>query len=340
MIGCVRTSKLRVMSILVPCVAVTVAACAAPPHENISMTASAVAPGLGTTQSFAVLAGSTVTNTGPTVVTSNLGVSPGLSVTGFPPGEVNGGTIHASDAVAAQAQNDLTTAYNALAGQACSTNLTGQDLGGLTLTPGTYCFTSSAQLTGTLTLDAQGDPAAVFVLQIGSTLTTASHSSVRMINGGNGCNVYWQVGSSATVGTGTIIAGSIMALTSITLTTGASVQGRALARNGAVTMDTNAVSASTCQSSSSGGGSDAGSDASLDSAAIADAGGGSVVDAGSHVDAGDLSDAGAAGGDAGDVNSGDASDAGGEVVDAAPSSDAGTGTTCVCFSGGFCCGWM
>jgi Ice-binding-like len=192
--------------------------------------------------SFAVLAGSTVTNTAtPTIVTGNLGVSPGSAVTGFPPGIVTGGSIHQDDAVAASAQSDLTTLYNSLAGTGCNSNLTGQDLGGKTLTPGVYCFSTSAQLTGTLTLDAQGDPNAVFVFQIGSTLTTASASSVLLINGASSCNVFWQIGSSATLGTGTSLAGTIAALTSITLNTGASLSGRALARNGAVTLDDNNV---------------------------------------------------------------------------------------------------
>jgi hypothetical protein len=134
---------------------------------------------LGTAQSFGVLAGSTVTNTGSTTVTGNLGVSPGTAVTGFPPGIVTGGTIHLNDAAAAQAQSDVTTAYNAIAGTACNVDLTGQDLGGLTLTPGVYCFSSSAQLTGTLTLNALGNPSALFIFKIGSSLTTASSSSVR-----------------------------------------------------------------------------------------------------------------------------------------------------------------
>jgi Ice-binding-like len=193
--------------------------------------------------SFAVLAGSTVTNTAtPTVVNGNLGVSPGSAVTGFPPGTVVGGSIHAADAVAAAAQAQLTTLYNNLATAACNTNLTGQDLGGKTLTPGVYCFASSAQLTGTLTLDAQGDPNAVFIFQIGSTLTTASAASVLLINGASSCGVFWQIGSSATLGTGTALAGSVVALTSITLNTGASVSGRTLARNGAVTLDDSTVS--------------------------------------------------------------------------------------------------
>ena len=204
------------------------------------------APSLGSAQSFAVLGGSTVTNTGSSVITGDLGVSPGSAVTGFPPGLVVSGTIHAADALALSAQNSVTTAYNSLAGQPCTQDLTGQDLGGLILTPGVYCFSSSAQLTGTLTLNAQGNANAVFIFQIGSTLTTASGSSVVLINGGSPCNVFWQVGSSATLGTTTSFVGNILALTSITLTTSASVTGRALARNGAVTLDTNTVTTAAC----------------------------------------------------------------------------------------------
>jgi len=207
---------------------------------------AATAPSLGTAQRFAVLGGSAVTNTGPSTITGDLGVSPGNAVSGFPPGLVAGGTIHSADAVALQAQRDVTTAYNALAGQACDTVLTGQDLGGLTLTPGVYCYAAAAQLTGTLTLDAQGNPSAVFIFQIGSTLTTASNATVRVINGGSPCNIYWKVGSSATLGTATTFVGNILALTSITLTTGANISGRALARNGAVTLDTNTGSFAAC----------------------------------------------------------------------------------------------
>lgn len=191
--------------------------------------------------SFSVLGGSTVTNTGTTTVNGNLGVSPGTAVTGFPPGVVVG-TIHSADAAAGQAQTSLTTLYNQLAGMTCNTSLTGQDLGGLTLTPGVYCFASSAQLTGTLTLNAQNNPNAVFVFQIGSTLTTASNSSVVLINNASSCGLFWQVGSSATLGTGTALAGSIVALSSITLNSGASVAGRTLAQNGAVTLAGNQVS--------------------------------------------------------------------------------------------------
>jgi hypothetical protein len=198
---------------------------------------------LGTAQNFGVLAGSTATNTGATTVNGNVGVSPGTAVTGFPPGVIIGGAIHSNDAVAQQAQNDLTTAYNNIAATPCNVDLTGQDLGGLTLTPGVYCFTSSAQLTGALTLNALGNPNALFLFKIGSTLTTASASSVTVINnGGSSCNkVFWQVGSSATLGTGTSFTGDILALSSITFTTGANSNGRALARNGAVTLDGNNV---------------------------------------------------------------------------------------------------
>ncbi len=204
---------------------------------------AATAPDLGTAETFVVLGASTVTNTGTSVLTGDLGLSPGLSITGFPPGVVNG-TTYVGGAVAMQAQSDLVTAYNDLAGQACDTELTGVDLGGLTLPPGAYCFSSSAQLTGTLTLDAQGDPNAVFVFQIGSSLTTASSSVVEVINGGSQCNVFWQVGSSATLGTSTVFAGSILALTSITSTTSADVSGQLLALNGAVTLDT--ITAAVC----------------------------------------------------------------------------------------------
>ncbi len=229
---------------IAPLFALTLAACSSPTENRaISGLDQTV---LGDAQSFAVLAGSTVTNTGATTILGNLGVDPGLAVTGFPPGLVTGGTIHAGDAVALQAQVDTTVAYLALASEAPTADLTGQNLGGLTLTAGVYSFSSAAQLTGALTLDAQGDPNAIFVFQIGSTLTTASNSSVLVINGAGDCNIFWQVGSSATLGTTTAFKGNILALTSITLATGASVSGRALARNGAVTMDTNHVSTLAC----------------------------------------------------------------------------------------------
>lgn len=198
---------------------------------------------LGTASPFGVLAASAITNTGPSIVTGDLGISPNnaSSVTGFPPGQVIG-TSHFADAVAAQAQLDVTTAYNALAGMACGTVVTA-DLGGTTLTPGVYCAASTMGITGTLTLDAQNDPNALFVFQVGSTLTTGSASQVVVINGGSDCNVYWQIGSSATLGTGTNFVGNILALASITLTTGANSSGSLFARNGAVTLDGSSATA-------------------------------------------------------------------------------------------------
>jgi hypothetical protein len=219
------------------------------PHYN------AKAISLGTADNFAVLAGSAVTSTGNTVISGgNVGLSPNTasSITGFPPGIVNAPyTIQAANGVTLQAQSDLTTAYNTAAGLAPTHNLTGSDLGGLTLTPGVYFFSSSAQLTGMLTLDNQGIDDALFVFQIGSTLTTASGSSVVTINDGgqtlDGCNVFWQVGSSATLGTTTAFEGNILALTSITADTGATdLSGRLLARNGAVTLDDNTIDVPDC----------------------------------------------------------------------------------------------
>jgi len=205
---------------------------------------AAVAPSLGTAQSFAVLGATpNVTNTGPTVVTGDLGVSPALAVVGFPPGVVIG-TMHAGDTVAANAQSDNTTAYGALAGQACNTSFgVPTDLAGMTLVPGVYCFASSASNSGLLMLDAQGDANAVWVFKIASTLITAAGSTVTVINSGQGCNVFWQVGSSATLGTTTTFVGNILALTSITLQTNASLSGRALAQTGTVSLDSNNVTA-------------------------------------------------------------------------------------------------
>jgi type VI secretion system secreted protein VgrG len=201
---------------------------------------------LNSDTNFAILAGSTVTSTGATSVTGgNVGVSPGSAVTGFPPGTVTPPfTIQTANGVTLQAQNDLTTAFNTAAGLARTQNLTGQDLGNMTLTPGVYFFSSSAELTGTLTLNDEGNSDAQFVFQIGSTLTTASGSSVVTINGGTapGIDVFWQIGSSATLGTGTAFEGNILADASITLDTGATVlDGRLLAENGAVTLEDNTI---------------------------------------------------------------------------------------------------
>ena len=198
---------------------------------------------LGTAESYAVLAGETITNTGPTVLQGDLGLAPGTSVTGFPPGTVTG-NMNIANSVALQAQIDLTTAYNYLADLPSDADLSDLDLGGMILLAGTYTFSSSAQLTGLLQLDAQGDADARWVFQIGSTLTTASASQVLMLNGGDPCNVYWQVGSSATLGTETAFLGHIVALTSITMNTGATILGgSALARNGSVTLDSNIIMA-------------------------------------------------------------------------------------------------
>ena len=204
-------------------------------------------PPLGSAQSFAVLGAATVTNTGDTIITGDLGVGPGTSCTGFPapctggPGVVNGTIYTGAGSLAGPAQSSALTAYNDLASEPCGTNLSGKTLGtspgAVTLSPGVYCFNSSAQLTGTLTLNGNG----VYVFQIGSTLTTASNSSVALANGATAGNVFWQVGSSATLGTGTAFAGNILALTSDTVTTGTSISGRVIALNGAVTLDDNAI---------------------------------------------------------------------------------------------------
>jgi Ice-binding-like len=195
---------------------------------------------LGTSANFAILAGSAITNTGPSAITGNIGVSPSLAITGFPPGTVTG-AMDAGGGTAAQAQADLTLAYNHAVAEVTAQDITGQDLGGLTLTPGIYHFDSSAQMTGTLTLDGLGNANSIFVFQIGSTLTTASNAIVAAINGAQAANIFWQVGSSATLGTGTAFIGNILALTSITADTSASVAGRLLALNGAVTLDTNVI---------------------------------------------------------------------------------------------------
>ena len=215
---------------------------------------------LGTAQSYAVLGASAVTNTGLTTMNGNLGVSPGTSITGFPPGMVLApGNTHNSDASAVQAQADLTKAFNLLAALPVLQNLSGQDLGGLALTPGVYGYNSSAQLNGTLVLNAQGLLNPLFVFQIGSTLTTAAASTISVINGTAGTGIYFVVGSSATLGTNTTFAGNILAKTSISLNTGSKICGRALAQTGAVTLDTNTISNSCSAYNNSTGTSDFGS---------------------------------------------------------------------------------
>jgi serine protease AprX len=207
---------------------------------------------LGTADDFAVLAGSTVTSTGPTTIDGDLGLSPGTAVTGFPPGTVYGKT-QAANAEALKAKSDLTAAYDDAVGRTPPTPAPA-DLGGMTLKPGVYRSGSSLAVTGDVALDAQGDPGAVFVFQAGSTLITASASHVRLVNGAQACNVFWQVGSSATLGTTTDFAGNILALTSITMNDGVNLNGRALARNGAVTMINDTITAPHCATAAVHGG--------------------------------------------------------------------------------------
>lgn len=203
--------------------------------------------GLGTAASFAVLAGQTVTNTGSTIISGNVGVSPGTAVTGFPPGTVIDGQVYTAGSITNLAQVDLTTAYNDAAGRIPATVVGA--LSGQTLAPGVYKTTTGMSLTGTVTLDAYGNPNAVFIFQAGSTLITASHSTVLLSGGAQACNVFWQVGSSATLGTNTTFVGTILALTSATVNTGATVVGRVLARNGQVSMDSNTITVPTCNGS-------------------------------------------------------------------------------------------
>jgi Ice-binding-like len=213
---------------------------------------------LGTAGRYGVLAGQGVTNTGATVINGNLGTSPNPAVTGFPPGTVNGNT-HTGDAAALQAQNDLTAGYNDAAGRTPVTTIPTQ-LGGRTLTPGVYDSASGTfQITGTLRLDAQGDPNAVFIFQMAATLVTASSSDVALLRGAQACNVFWQVGSSATLGTNSGFTGSILALTSIQVQTGVTVEGRVLARNASVTLDSQ-VTFVPSGGPQTGGGSTAGED--------------------------------------------------------------------------------
>ncbi len=196
-------------------------------------------PSLGTAATYGILAGSTVTCAGaPGTINADVGVSPGSTTTGFPPCVITGAT-NLANAAAAQAQLDLTTAYNALVAEPCGTVVTPADLGGRTLAPGVYCAATSLGVTGTVTLDGQGNSNARFVFQMGSTLTTGTSANIALIGGAQARNVWWQVGSSATLGTGTTFRGNILALTTITLVDNATMLGRALARNGAVSLGTN-----------------------------------------------------------------------------------------------------
>jgi hypothetical protein len=199
---------------------------------------AATDPGLRTAGQFAVLSGTpNITNTGPTWISGQVGISPGCAVTGFPPGV--SGAQHKCDAVSLKAKTDLASAYTRAMNAPCpgTNNFTGVNLGGKTLVPGVYCQTTAPTLTGTLTLNGSG----VYIFQIGSTLITATGARVVLIGGAQPCEIFWQVSSSATLHVSTSFVGNIMALTSIAMQTGATLEGRALARNGAVTLDTNRI---------------------------------------------------------------------------------------------------
>jgi hypothetical protein len=227
----------------------TVSALAVP----ASALAIGTAPSLGTADPFGVLAASTVTNTGPSTVGGDLGLYPGTSITGFPPGNVLG-TVHDTDAVAHGAQSDTTTAYNQAAGEAPDEVLPSADLTGLTLTPGVYKRSSTMTLdtNGTLTLNGQGNPNSVFIFQAGSTLITGTDSSISYINGAQPCNVFWQVGSSATLGTSSDFVGTILANQSISVSDTVTVDGRLLANTGAVTLIDDTITPADCATSGTG----------------------------------------------------------------------------------------
>lgn len=215
-----------------------------PALASLSLLAtSAHAQSLGTAENFAVLGASTVTNTGASTITSNVGVSPGSAITGFPPGIIINGALHAADGPATQAHADFATAYLAFEGLASppANNMSGTDLGGKTLTPGVYRFDTSATSGGLLTFDAQDIPNARFVVQIGTTLITSSNSSVALINGADARNIYFQVGTSVTLGSGSSFIGNLLAYASVTTVSGTTVTGRLLALTGAITLDTNNV---------------------------------------------------------------------------------------------------
>jgi hypothetical protein len=199
-------------------------------------------PSLGAVESFSILASSTVTCANSSAVTGDVGVSPGIAITGFDASCTLSGALHAKDPLADAAHQDLLDAFDTLSAAGCEHDLTGVELGGLTLSPGVYCFDTTAGVTGALTLDAGGDPNATWIFQVGSAITTAAGSSVAMLGGGDPCNVFWKVGSSATLGTNSGFSGNLLASASITLTSGSSLVGRALALDAAVTSDGNDVS--------------------------------------------------------------------------------------------------
>lgn len=245
--------KLKIISAFTIASAILIASCTksspTPPASTgtslqvipVQTTVQATVP-LGSTSTFALLAGSTVTNTGATTVNGDLGLSPGSSVGGFPPGILNG-TLHNNDAAASQAKTDLTTAYNNALSRTCSDMVTlSGNIGGLTLTPGLYKSTSSLALSsGNLTFDAKGNASAVFIIQIASALTVTSGRQVILAGGAVASNIFWQVGSSATFGTTCVFQGTVMVMQSITLDTGATLDGMALASTGGVTMAGNTI---------------------------------------------------------------------------------------------------
>ncbi|MGJ6966716.1 ice-binding family protein [Streptosporangium sp. G11] len=236
-----NTVRSRLVGVLAAVVALGVVAVPSSAASAATASTSTATPvPLGTAANFEVLGRDAVTNTGFTVVTGDLGLWPGAALSGFPPGTVSG-TVHLTDTVAQQAQTDLTVAYDNAVGQAVDDTIP-TELGGTTVTPGVYDSTAGTfQITGTLTLDAQGDPNAVFIFKTTSTLVTASASTVTLVNGAQAANVFWQVGSAATLGTGSAFSGNILALDAITATTGTTVIGRLLSRGGAITLDTNTV---------------------------------------------------------------------------------------------------
>ena len=210
-----------------------------------TMTVSGLPPGaiaLGSASTYAVLAGSAIVNAGPTALTGDVGLRPGVAISGFPPGTVTG-TMHINDSLAAQAQTDLTSAFLSAQGKVCPTgnDKSGFDLGATPFAPGVYCYSSTAGLTGTLILDGGGDNNAVFVFQVASALTTNTGSAYTLRNGARATNVFWVVGSSATLGVNSSFPGTILALTDFTMNTGATLLGRGLVRNGQVTLDSNPV---------------------------------------------------------------------------------------------------
>ncbi len=240
----IGTSKVRFLIPVIPLVAIVLLI--------PSFSQAAQSPvGLGTTSNFAVLAGSTITNTGPTTISGtaggDVGLAPGTAFTGSASVTMTG-VQHLADTVATDAKTALVNAYDDAAGRTPVTSV-GTELGGTTLTSGVY-GNSTLGITGTLTLDAQGDPNAVFIFQTASTLITAPSSSISMINGAQACNVFWQVGSSATLDTGSAFVGHLFALTSITANTGATIRGQLLARNGAVTLDSNTITNDQCSAAS------------------------------------------------------------------------------------------